>query len=73
MVSASLVKAFRLEASGADGNWTTVYRETNNFQRLVQVPLGGVKAAALRLVPEETWGNSAEAWVSGSSPWQKHR
>ena len=54
-VPESLVKAFRIEASGADGNWKTVYSEANNYQRLVRVPLG-IEATAVRLVTEETWG-----------------
>ena len=67
-VPASLVKAFRLEACGADGRWTTVYRETGNYQRLVQVPLGTLEIRALRLVPEEMWGETAEARVFGFEP-----
>lgn len=67
-VPASLVKAFRLEACDAAGRWTTVYRETNNYQRLAHVPLGSVEATALRLVPEETWGETAEARVFGFEP-----
>ena len=43
-------------------------RETNNCQRLVQVPLGRIEATALRLVPEETWGETEEARVFGFEP-----
>jgi hypothetical protein len=53
-VPAPLLKAFRLEAC-VDGAWMEVYREANNFQRLVRAPLH-VTATALRLVPEATWG-----------------
>jgi hypothetical protein len=60
-VPAGMVKSFRVETLHADGTWATVYREPGNYQRLVRVPLG-VKAAALRLVPEETWG-AAEARI----------
>ena len=67
-VPASLVKAFRLEACSADGRWTTVYHETNNYQRLVQASLGGIEATALRLTPEETWGELAEVRVFGFEP-----
>ncbi len=55
LVPKSLVKAFRVEAKQADGAWRTVHRQTNNYQRLVQVPVG-VEATALRFVAEETWG-----------------
>ena len=67
-VPASLVRVFRLEACDAAGRWTTVYRETGNYQRLVQVPLGRIEATALRLVPEETWGETDEARVFGFEP-----
>ncbi|NLE56007.1 MAG: FAD-dependent oxidoreductase [Lentisphaerae bacterium] len=51
----TLVKAFRLEAKGADGQWRCVHREDNNYQRLVRVPLA-IQASAVRIVPEKTWG-----------------
>ena len=35
-----------------------MHHETENYQRLVTVPVG-VRATALRLVPEETWGAAA--------------
>jgi len=54
-VPPSLVRAFRLEAKGADSTWTTVYRDDNNHQRLRQIPLD-ITASALRLFPETTWG-----------------
>ncbi len=52
----TLVKAFRLEALQSDGSWQTVFREDNNYQRLVRVPLG-LDAKAIRLIPETTWGS----------------
>ena len=55
-VPKSLVRAYRIEARGNDGAWRTVFHETNNYQRLVQIP-HHVEARALRLVTEETWGN----------------
>ncbi len=51
----TLVRAFRLEARDAAGRWTVIHRETNNYQRLVRVPLV-VEAYAIRLVLETTWG-----------------
>ncbi len=44
---ASLVKEFHLEADGVE-----IFRETNNYQRLVKIPLG-CKASTLRLVIDE--------------------
>ncbi|HSI83346.1 MAG: FAD-dependent oxidoreductase [Candidatus Methylacidiphilales bacterium] len=63
-LSATLVKRFKIEAAAdADGSggWTTVYEETNNYQRLLQVALPDVKAKALRFVPMETWGGTGKA------------
>lgn len=57
-VPSSLVKRYRIEARDETGGWSTVYREANNYQRLVRVPLN-VRATALRFVPEETWGDEA--------------
>lgn len=54
-VPASMVRKFRIDAQSADGAWTTAYSSQNNYQRLVRVPLD-VRAAAIRVVPEETWG-----------------
>jgi hypothetical protein len=58
LVPSSLVKAFRIEAQDDAGRWTTVGREESNYQRLVRVPLN-VRAKAVRLVPEATWGAEA--------------
>ena len=54
-VPGTLVKAFRIEALDAAGNWRTVFEEANNYERLVRVPLA-LAARALRLVPLATWG-----------------
>jgi len=54
-VPATMIRRYRVDAQQADGRWRTVHRETNNYQRLVRLPLG-VAAKALRVVPEETWG-----------------
>lgn len=57
----AMVKAFRIEARQADGEWVTVAREDNNRRRLVRLPVS-VEATAVRFVPEATWG-AAEAHV----------
>lgn len=57
-VPESMVKAFRIEAKDADGNWKVVYSETNNYQRLVKIPLD-VETLAVRLVPQSTWGSDS--------------
>jgi FAD dependent oxidoreductase len=50
----TLVRNFRIEALKG-GQWTEVARVEGNHQRLVRVPLN-VETAAVRLVPESTWG-----------------
>jgi len=54
-VPSTMTRAFRIEALGHDGAWQTVAAESNNYQRLVRVPLD-VQTTAIRLVPETTWG-----------------
>ncbi len=51
----TIVKSFRIEARGEDGSWQTIFREENNYQRLVKVPLDAT-TTAIRFVPESTWG-----------------
>jgi hypothetical protein len=55
-VPASLVKTFRIEAADSAGEWRTIFRESQNHQRLVRIPLR-VSATSLRLVVDETWGD----------------
>ncbi|AQQ72484.1 putative FAD-binding dehydrogenase [Limihaloglobus sulfuriphilus] len=54
-VPESMVKAFRIEAKDSNGDWAVVYSETNNYQRLVKIPLN-LETEAIRLIPEATWG-----------------
>jgi len=55
IVPSSLVRQFRLEAQNETGQWVCVHEATNNYQRLVSVPLQ-VRTTALRLTPQSTWG-----------------
>jgi hypothetical protein len=50
-----MVRAFRVEALGENGEWQVIAREDNNYQRLVRIETD-VQARALRFVPESTWG-----------------
>jgi hypothetical protein len=52
----TLVKAFRIEAQGSDGEWEMVHSEDNNYQRLARIPLK-TNSTAIRLVCESTWGS----------------
>ena len=54
-VPENMVKAFKLEIQTANGDWEIGHEESNNYQRLVRVPLSG-KARAVRLTPVGTWG-----------------
>jgi len=54
-VPESLVKSFRLEVEDDRGERRIVYRETNNYQRLVRIQMN-VEALKVRIVIEETWG-----------------
>ncbi len=54
-VPSTIVKSFKIEAKSDSGEWTTVATVTDNFQRLVKLPLN-VTTTAIRLVPESTWG-----------------
>jgi len=55
-VPARMIRRFRVEARQTDGSWQVVHREEANYQRLVRVPLE-VRADAIRVVVEETWGD----------------
>ncbi len=66
---APLVRAFRIEALDEAGQWSTVARVDDNYQRLVRVPVD-VTTRAIRFIPETTWGADAAhvfAWdVTGA-------
>ena len=51
----TLIKGFRLLVE-RDGDWDEVVVVTDNFQRLVRIPLE-VETAAIRLQIDETWGS----------------
>lgn len=57
----AMVKAFRIEALQANGEWKTVLKEDNNRRRLARLPVA-IETMALRFIPEATWG-AAEAHV----------
>lgn len=65
-VPASLIKRFHIDAQDENGMWNTVYRDDNNYQRLV-IPALHIRAKALRFVPDETWG-AEDARVFSAEP-----
>ena len=52
-----MTKDFRIEAQTGKGEWTTVYEGKGNYLRLRKIQFEKpVKANALRLVVDSTWG-----------------
>jgi hypothetical protein len=66
-VPACLVRGYRVETCDISGRWSTLHRETDNYQRLVYVDKP-VTATGVRLIPETTWGNNDEARVFAFEP-----
>jgi hypothetical protein len=54
-VPPTMVRGFRLEIRDEQGPWRPAAEVADNYQRLVRVDLG-VRADAIRLIPEQTWG-----------------
>ena len=54
-VAPMMVKTFHIDAKTKDG-WKTVYTDKENYLRLRKVSFAPVKAKALRLVVDSTWG-----------------
>lgn len=55
-VPETIVKRFRITAEDEHGNRQVVFEESNNYQRLVKIPLA-IEATAVQLIPLETWGS----------------
>ncbi|MBN2580624.1 MAG: FAD-dependent oxidoreductase [Pirellulales bacterium] len=55
-VPATTIRTFRIEALGPEGDWKTVLRVENNYQRLVRLRTD-IETRAIRFVPEATWGS----------------
>mgnify|MGYP001020677405 FL=1 len=54
-VPATLVKKFSIQIQSESGDWCTIKRVENNYQRLVRLNID-VTAKAIRFIPEATWG-----------------
>lgn len=50
-----LVRAYRVQIQNINGNWDTLYRETDNRRRLVVLPVQR-EVKAIRLIAEASWG-----------------
>ena len=51
-----MTRAFRIEAKDENGEWKTVLRVDNNYQRLVRLNVD-LRTTAIRFIPEATWGS----------------
>ena len=51
----TMVKSFSIEVQDESGCWDTVFQTSNNYHRLVTVPVAR-HASAIRLTPLDTWG-----------------
>jgi hypothetical protein len=52
-----LVRAYKVEARSANGQWETIFREADNRRRLVVLPVHR-EVTALRFTGEAAWGES---------------
>ena len=55
-VPETVIRKFRIEAEGENGQWRTVLRVDSNYQRLMKRKMD-ITASAIRFIPEETWGS----------------
>jgi hypothetical protein len=60
-----MLKAFRVEALGDNGEWYTVYETSENHQRMIREKLD-CETTAIRLVPIDTY-YSASMWTTYGS------
>jgi hypothetical protein len=61
----TVLKSFRIETKGADGEWTVAFETKENHQRLVRGNIGK-ECLGLRLVPLSTWGSELKQDTYGS-------
>ena len=62
----TVLKSFRVETKGADGEWTTAFETTSNNQRLVRGAISR-ECLGVRLVPLATWGSELKENTYGSA------
>ena len=55
-VPETMVREFMIEASGDGKNYTKIFHEKNNYQRLVKITCN-YTARSVKLTPLQTWGN----------------
>ncbi len=62
----TVLKSFRVETKGTDGEWTTAFETTSNNQRLVRGAISR-ECLGIRLVPLATWGSELKDNTYGSA------
>ena len=62
----TVLKHFRVDVKGADGEWTTAFETKENHQRLVRGKIGRA-CLGIRLMPLSTWGNELKENTYGSA------
>ena len=62
----TVLKHFRVDVKGADGEWTAAFETKDNHQRLVRGKIGR-ECLGIRLVPLSTWGSELKAETYGSA------
>ena len=62
----TVLKHFRVDVKGADGEWITAFETKDNHQRLVRGRIER-ECLAVRLMPLSTWGSELKAETYGSA------
>ena len=61
-----MIKHYRIEAQGEDGQWRVVYEDKENHQRFIRQPLD-ITARAVRFIPLSTYFSETKVEDYGSS------
>ncbi len=62
----TVLKHFRVDVKGADGEWTTAFETKENHQRFVRGKIGR-ECLGIRLMPLSTWGSELKENTYGSA------
>ena len=62
----TVLKRFRVDVKGSDGEWTTAFETKDNHQRFVRGKIGR-ECLAIRLMPLSTWGSELKENTYGSA------
>jgi hypothetical protein len=62
----TVLKHFRVDVKGTDGEWTTAFETKENHQRLVRGKIGR-ECLGIRLMPLSTWGSELKTTTYGSA------